>query len=116
LAVRAGWLPCYPQFTKNNFEVINDAQAAGAKTDEEIVAQVVKELKSRKLKFAMEDPDNPECFPRVFYIWRGNALMSSAKGHEYFLKHYLGTHHNAVSEECAKDEVKGAGRDRWCPG
>jgi nitrate reductase alpha subunit len=106
MAVRLGWLPCYPQFTKSNFEVVKEAQAAGAKTDEEIVAHVVKQLKERKLKFAMEDPDNPECFPRVWYIWRGNAIMSSAKGHEYFLKHYLGTHNNAVSEECAKDEVK----------
>ena len=106
LAVRAGWLPCYPQFTKNNFDVIRDAQAAGATSDDEIIAHTVGELKSRKLKFAMEDPDNPECFPRLFYIWRGNALMSSAKGHEYFLKHYLGTHNNAIAEEVAKPDVK----------
>ncbi len=106
LAVRAGWLPCYPQFTKNNFDVVREAQDAGAKTDGEIVAHTVGELKSRRLKFAMEDPDNPECFPRLFYIWRGNALMSSAKGHEYFLKHYLGTHNNAIAEEVAKPDVK----------
>ena len=106
LAVRAGWLPCYPQFTKPNFELVREAQAAGAATDEEIVAYVVAKLKSRELKFALEDPDNPECFPRLFYIWRGNALMSSAKGHEYFLKHYLGTHNNTIAEECARDEVK----------
>ena len=42
-------------------------------------------------------PDAAENWPRVWYIWRGNALMSSAKGHEYFLKHYLGTHHNAIA-------------------
>lgn len=106
LAVRAGWLPCYPQFTRSNAEVIREAQASGKKSDEEIVAHVVEQLKDRKLKFAMEDPDNPESFPRVWYIWRGNAIMSSAKGHEYFLKHYLGTHHNAVAEEVARDEVK----------
>ena len=45
LAVRLGWLPCYPQFTKSNFEVIKEAQAAGAKTDEEIVATRSSELK-----------------------------------------------------------------------
>lgn len=105
LAVRLGWLPCYPQFTKSNFEVLREAEAAGARTDAEIVEYVVKELKERRLKFAMEDPDDPECFPRIFYIWRGNALMSSAKGHEYFLKHYLGTHHNAVAEEVAGPDV-----------
>ena len=105
LAVRLGWLPCYPQFTESNFEAIRKARAAGAKTSEEIIANVVGRLKARDLRFAMEDPDNPECFPRLFYIWRGNALMSSAKGHEYFLKHYLGTHNNAVSDECAKPDV-----------
>ncbi|MGC8887626.1 MAG: nitrate reductase subunit alpha [Verrucomicrobiia bacterium] len=106
LAVRLGWLPCYPQFNRSNFEIIKEAQAAGARSDEEIIAYVVRELKERRLKFAMEDPDNPECFPRVWYIWRGNAIMSSAKGHEYFLKHYLGTHHNAIAEQVAGSEIK----------
>lgn len=32
--------------------------------------------------------------------------MSSAKGHEYFLKHYLGTHNNAIKEEKAENLVK----------
>jgi nitrate reductase alpha subunit len=33
--------------------------------------------------------------------------MSSAKGHEYFLKHYLGTHTNTVADsEFAKEEVE----------
>jgi len=106
MAVRLGWLPCYPQFTRNNFEVVREAQDAGAKTDEEIVAYTVRQLKERTLRFAMEDPDNPECFPRLFYVWRGNALSSSAKGHEYFLKHYLGTHTDAIAEECARPEIK----------
>ncbi|MCC7519081.1 MAG: nitrate reductase subunit alpha [Verrucomicrobiae bacterium] len=106
LAVRNGWLPCFPQFTKPNSEVIREAEAAGAKTDAEVVAWVVKALKERRLKFAMEDPDVPSSFPRVWYIWRGNALMSSAKGHEYFLKHYLGTHTNSIAEEQARDAVK----------
>lgn len=106
LAVRNGWLPCYPQFDRSNITLVDQAKANGAKTDDEVVNFVVDELKKRKLKFAMEDPDNPECFPRIWYIWRGNALMSSAKGHEYFLKHYLGTHHNAIADEKAKTEVK----------
>lgn len=32
--------------------------------------------------------------------------MSSAKGHEFFLKHYLGTHHNDIADECAEGYVK----------
>ena len=31
--------------------------------------------------------------------------MSSAKGHEYFLHHYLGTHTNQINEDLAKDAV-----------
>jgi nitrate reductase alpha subunit len=105
LAVRCGWLPCFPQFTKHNFDVVREAELAGAKSPEEIKAHVVNELKSRRLRFAMEDPDNPVCFPRTWYIWRGNALQASAKGHEYFLRHYLGTHDNAVAREEGKDHV-----------
>lgn len=106
MAVRNGWMPCFPQFTRPNQDVVKEAEQAGAKTPDEIVEHVVKQLKDRTLRFAMEDPDNSECYPRVWYIWRGNALMSSAKGHEYFLKHYLGTHNNAISEEVAKSDVK----------
>lgn len=105
-AVRLGWMPCYPQFTESNFDLAKEAEDKGASNNEEIVDHVVKRLKDRTLKFSMEDPDNPECFPRVWYIWRGNAILSSAKGHEYFLKHYLGTHSNLISQEKAKDLVK----------
>ena len=70
-----------------------------------MIDTVVKRLKSGDLKFAVQDPDAPENWPRVWYIWRGNALMSSAKGHEYFLKHYLGTHHNQIAKERAEGVV-----------
>ncbi len=105
-AVRSGWLPFYPQFSKSNSEIAKEAEQNGAKTEEEIVKYLVGKLKNKELKFAVEDPDAPENFPRVFYIWRGNALMSSAKGHEYFLKHYLGTHTNSIADEIEKNKVK----------
>jgi nitrate reductase alpha subunit len=105
-AVRCGWLPFYPQFNKPNPEIVAEAVQAGAKTNEEIVRHVVDQLKERKLQFSVEDPSAEENWPRVWFIWRGNALMSSAKGHEFFLKHYLGTHHNDVAEECAAGSVK----------
>jgi nitrate reductase alpha subunit len=38
-----------------------------------------------------EDPDHPDNFPRNLFVWRSNLLGSSGKGHEYFLKHLLGT-------------------------
>jgi nitrate reductase alpha subunit len=98
-AVRSGWLPFYPQFQKSPLEVVKEAEASGAKNDQGVVAYTVEQLKERKLKFSVEDPDTPENWPRIWYIWRGNALMASAKGHEYFLKHYLGTHNNAISDD-----------------
>ena len=104
-AVRNGWLPFYPQFNRNTLELVREAEAAGAKTSEEIVKYAVEQLRQRKLRFAVEDPDAPENWPRVWLIWRGNALMSSAKGHEYFLKHYLGTHTNAIAEDLAQGSV-----------
>ncbi len=104
-AVRLGWMPFYPQFNKPNPEIVKDAVNAGAKTDEEIIKHVVGQLKDRKLRFAVEDPDAPENWPRVWFIWRGNAMMSSAKGHEFFLKHYLGTHTNTIAEELAKGKT-----------
>jgi nitrate reductase alpha subunit len=104
-AVRNGWLPFYPQFDRSTLQLVRDAEAAGAKTESEIVAWTVEQLKSRQLKFAVEDPDAPENWPRVWFIWRGNALLASAKGHEFFLRHYLGTHDNAIAGEVAKGTV-----------
>ena len=105
-AVRLGWLPFFPQFDRTPVAVVKEAKAAGAKSDAEVSAWVVEQLKARKLKFSVEDPDAPENWPRLWFIWRGNALMSSAKGHEYFLRHYLGTHSNAVAPETARGEVE----------
>ncbi|TAK31309.1 MAG: nitrate reductase subunit alpha [Chloroflexota bacterium] len=104
-AVRMGWLPFYPQFNENPFALVEKAKQAGARTDQEIIDWVRNQIKEGQLRFAVQDPDAPENWPRVWMIWRGNALMSSAKGHEYFLKHYLGTHTNATAPEVARDSV-----------
>ncbi|ORJ54283.1 nitrate reductase subunit alpha [Geothermobacter hydrogeniphilus] len=111
-AVRNGWLPFYPQFDRNPSEAVKQAEAAGAASNQEIVDWTVKQLAEKKMKFAVEDPDAPENWPRLWIIWRGNALMSSAKGHEYFLKHYLGTHTNTVAPETAEGSVKEV---KWHP-
>ncbi|MEE8392098.1 MAG: molybdopterin-dependent oxidoreductase, partial [Anaerolineae bacterium] len=104
-AVRMGWFPFYPQFDRSSIEIVREAEEAGAKNNQEIVDWTVDQLKEKKLRFAVEDPDAPENWPSVCFICRGNALMSSAKGHEYFLRHYLGTHDNAIAEEIAGDSV-----------
>lgn len=105
-AVRMGWLPFYPQFNRNPINLVSEAEQAGAKTDEEITRWVVDQLRTGRVRFAVEDADSPENWPRVWIIWRGNALHASAKGHEYFLRHYLGTHSNAIADEVANGSLQ----------
>jgi len=100
-AVRCGWLPFYPQFDKPGHDLIKEARADGASNPAEVTGHIVSRLKSKDIRFTSENPSDAESWPRVWFIWRGNALMSSAKGHEFFLKHYLGTHHNDIAEERA---------------
>lgn len=83
-AERMGWLPSAPQLQTNPLEL------AKSGTDEQIINNVIKGLKSKQLRMSCEDPDNPANWPRNLFIWRSNLFGSSAKGHEYFLKHFLG--------------------------
>ncbi|MGH8115002.1 MAG: molybdopterin dinucleotide binding domain-containing protein, partial [Rhodanobacteraceae bacterium] len=86
-------------------ELVREARAAGAQTPEEIQNWVVEQLRHGKLRFAVREPDSAINWPRVWLIWRANAIHSSAKGHELFLRHYLGTSENAIAEEVAKEAV-----------
>lgn len=114
-SVRMGWLPFFPQFNRNTIELVREAEQAGARGELEITDWLVRQLRQKQVRFAVEDPDAPENWPRVWYIWRGNALLSSAKGHEYFLRHYLGTGSNAVADECDGSAVKEARRPQPAP-
>ncbi len=105
-AVRMGWLPFYPQFDRNPIGLAQEAKASGAGNVQGIETWVVNQLREKKLRFAVEDPDAPENWPRVWLIWRANAILASAKGHEYFLRHYLGTQDNAIADEVAHESVQ----------
>jgi len=94
-AERMGWLPSAPQLAANPLQVAKDAVAAGMDPKD----YAVRELKSGALKFSCEDPDNPVNFPRNMFVWRSNLLGSSGKGHEYFLKHLLGTQHGVQGKD-----------------
>ena len=94
-AERMGWLPSAPQLQANSIEVTKAAAAAGMDPKD----YAVRELKSGALKLACEDPDNPVNFPRNLFVWRSNLLGSSGKGHEYFLKHLLGTQHGVQGKD-----------------
>ena len=99
-SARMGWMPSYPTFDRNPLDLADEAAEAGRPVAEHVVDQ----LKSGDLRFAAEDPDSPENFPRVLSIWRANLLGSSGKGNEYFLKHLLGTDNSLRATEAPEDQ------------
>ncbi len=99
-AERMGWLPSAPQLQTNPLQVVKDAAGGDVKD------YVVKALKDGTLKMSCEDPDHPANWPRNLFVWRSNILGSSGKGHEYFLKHLLGTSHGVQGKDLGHDEAK----------
>jgi nitrate reductase alpha subunit len=94
-AERMGWLPSAPQIDRNPIELAAEAKKAGL----EVKDYVVNGLKNGDINFSCEDPDDPKNFPRNMFVWRSNLLGSSGKGHEYFLKHLLGTSHGVQGKD-----------------
>jgi nitrate reductase alpha subunit len=86
-SARLGWMPSYPTFNRNPLGIADRAESSGRSVEQ----FVVDEITSGSLRFACEDPDAPENWPRVLTVWRANLLGSSAKGDEYFLKHLVGS-------------------------
>jgi nitrate reductase alpha subunit len=101
-AERMGWLPSAPQLQTNPLQVVRDAQAAGVDAKD----YAVRALAEGSLKMSCEDPDHPANWPRNLFVWRSNLLGSSGKGHEYFLKHLLGTTHGVQGKDLGPDEAK----------
>lgn len=99
-SARMGWMPSYPTFDRNPLDLADEAATAGRPVAEHVVEQ----LKAGELRFAAEDPDAPENFPRILSIWRANLLGSSGKGNEYFLKHLLGTDSSLRASEAGEGQ------------
>lgn len=94
-AERMGWLPSTPQLETNSLAIAAQAAAKGQEPKDYVAAA----LKSGELKLSCEDPDKPVNWPRNLFVWRSNLLGSSGKGHEYFLKHLLGTTHGVMGKD-----------------
>ncbi|MCW3173915.1 nitrate reductase subunit alpha [Shewanella subflava] len=101
-AERMGWLPSAPQFNTNPLELCKAAVKAGMSPKDYTVQQ----LKSGDMQFACLDPDNPKNFPHNMFIWRSNLLGSSGKGHEYMLRHFLGTKHGLQGKDLGESGDK----------
>jgi len=108
-AERMGWLPSAPQLNRNPLEIARAAEAEGKSVED----YVVEALKSGALAFACEDPDNPVNFPRNLFIWRSNLLGASGKGHEYFLKHLLGTTHGVQGKDLGEEGERKPAEVEW---
>ncbi|MBV6638189.1 MAG: nitrate reductase subunit alpha, partial [Mameliella sp.] len=108
-AERMGWLPSAPQLKTNPLQVAKAAKAAG----QEIPAYVAEQLKSGDLEMSCQDPDAPENWPRNLFVWRSNLLGSSGKGHEYFLKHLLGTDHGVMGKDLGQEGAQLPKEAKW---
>ncbi|MBB5695280.1 nitrate reductase subunit alpha [Muricoccus pecuniae] len=98
-AERMGWLPSAPQLKQNPLTITARARAAGLEP-KDYVAQAVK---SGELELSCQDPDDPANWPRNMFVWRSNLLGSSGKGHEYFLKHLLGTSNGVLGKDLGEE-------------
>jgi nitrate reductase alpha subunit len=94
-AERMGWLPSAPQLKQNPLTIAAKAKAAGFEPKD----YVAKGIQSGELELSCHDPDDPANWPRNMFVWRSNLLGSSGKGHEYFLKHLLGTSNGLLGKD-----------------
>ena len=101
-AERMGWLPSAPQLQAHPMQVVRDAEATGLDAKD----YVVRSLKDGTLRLSCEDPDHPDNWPRNMFVWRSNIIGSSGKGHEYFLKHLLGTSNGVQGKDLGAEEAK----------
>ncbi|MDD3529763.1 MAG: nitrate reductase subunit alpha, partial [Gallionellaceae bacterium] len=106
VSTRLGWLPSAPHFNKNPIELAAEAAKAGATDEASTAKYVAEQLKSGALDVAYADPDNPVNWPRNLIVWRGNLIGTSAKGHEYFLKHLLGAQNGVLQEGGVGNDCK----------
>jgi nitrate reductase / nitrite oxidoreductase, alpha subunit len=94
-AERMGWLPSAPQLETNPLSIAGKAKASGLEAKD----YVARAVKSGEIKLSCDDPDKPVNWPRNMFVWRSNLLGSSGKGHEYFLKHLLGTSNGVLGKD-----------------
>jgi nitrate reductase alpha subunit len=108
-AVRMGWLPSAPQLNTNPLQLVREAEKAGVAP----VEYAVSKFKDGSLDFAFADPDAPQNFPRNLFIWRSNLLGSSGKGHEYMLRHLLGTRHGLQGKDLGERDGRKPEEVAW---
>jgi len=108
-AERMGWLPSAPQLEENPLTLSKMASTEGVKGAE----YVVRRLKDGSLRMSCQAPDDPRNFPRNLFVWRSNLLGSSGKGHEYMLKHLLGTSNGVLGKDLGQEGGQKPSEVEW---
>ncbi|WP_417672362.1 nitrate reductase subunit alpha [Roseibium sp.] len=108
-AERMGWLPSAPQLKTNPLDIAKAAVAEGVEAKD----YVAKALKDGSLEMSCQDPDDEHNWPRNMFVWRSNLLGSSGKGHEYFLKHLLGTSHGVMGKDLGTEGLQDSREVKW---
>jgi nitrate reductase alpha subunit len=108
-AERLGWLPSTPALKRNPLEVAKAAAAEGIDPKD----YAVREISAGRLEMSCMDPDAPENWPRNMFVWRSNLLGSSGKGHEYFLKHLLGTANGVMAKDLGATGARKPVEVKW---
>ena len=102
LGARLGWLPSFPSFDRTRSSSSRRRNGPAASPAE----HVVDELRRGGCGSPARIPTRRENHPELLTVWRANVLGSSGKGHEYFLKHLLGTTDSAVRAEETPPELR----------
>ena len=70
-------------------------------------------LKSGELRLSCEIRDEPPTGRAICFVWRSNLLGASGKGHEYFLKHLLGTSHGVLGKDLGATGAQKPSEVEW---
>ena len=89
-------VPWRPALEQNLGQQLADTMTPGGLAPKDYVP---KALQSGELEMSCHDPDDPANWPRNMFVWRSNLRGSSGKGHEYFLKHLLGTSNGVLGKD-----------------
>ena len=97
-STRCVWAGCRPPALQPQpLELAAEAAAWARPTGERVENRRAAEGPAA-LDVAFADPDNLVNWPRNLIVWRANLIGTSAKGHEYFLKHLLGAQNGVMQE------------------
>ena len=90
-ATRSGWQPFHPTFDRNPLRLADEAAEAQRENGQFLNAFVTDLLQQGRLKFSLQDPDDPSNWPRMLFVWRGNPLGGAVPGPDYLLRHLVGS-------------------------